>query len=191
MRATDPNSEPSVQASHAAAQPGRAWMILVIGFIVLGWVGVAMLWWHMEEAGVDRPVARSQSGLAEASPSSVDLPAPPAAESGAAEPARAADFEKLKGRWLRQDGDYVLEIRDVAESGKTEAAYFNPRPIHVARAETASKAGSIEVFVELRDAGYPGCTYRLRYRPGPDQLEGTYYQAADGASYDVTFDRMK
>jgi hypothetical protein len=166
-------------------------MILAIGFIVLGWVGVAVLWWNMGETEVDRPAARVQPGLAEASPSAVAPPAPPADESVPAEPARAPDFGKLKGRWLRQDGDYVLEIREVAESGKTEAAYFNPRPIHVARAETSAKAGTIEVFVELRDEGYPGCTYRLRYRSGRDQLEGTYYQAAEGASYDVVFDRMK
>jgi hypothetical protein len=166
-------------------------MILAIGFIVLGWAGVAVLWWLMEETEVDRPMARVQPDLVEGSPSAADRPTLPAAESVDTPPARAADFEKLKGRWLRQDGDYVLEIQHVAQSGKTEAAYFNPRPIHVARAEAAAKAGSIEVFVELRDAGYPGCTYRLTYRPGRDQLEGTYYQAAEGANYDVVFDRMQ
>jgi hypothetical protein len=33
------------------------------------------------------------------------------------------DFQKLKGNWLRPDGGYVIEIRDVDDKGKMNAAY--------------------------------------------------------------------
>ena len=46
-----------------------------------------------------------------------------------------SDLGRLKGRWLRPDGGYVLEIRDVDAGGTIEAAYLNPRPINVARAK--------------------------------------------------------
>ena len=47
---------------------------------------------------------------------------------------RSSSFEKLKGRWLRAEGSYVVEVRSVEASGKMDAAYFNPRPINVAKA---------------------------------------------------------
>ena len=48
-----------------------------------------------------------------------------------------------------------------------------------------------EVVVELRDTGYPGCTYTLEYNPQSDQLFGQYFQAAQQATYEVVFARMK
>jgi hypothetical protein len=36
------------------------------------------------------------------------------------------EFNKLIGRWLRPDGGYVIEIRNISSGGKMEAAYFNP-----------------------------------------------------------------
>ena len=41
----------------------------------------------------------------------------------------------LRGRWVRPDGGYVIEVRDTQAGGRVEAAYFNPRPIKVSRAE--------------------------------------------------------
>lgn len=104
----------------------------------------------------------------------------------------APAFQKLVGRWLRPDGGYVLEIKRAGEEGQLEAAYFNPQPIHVARA-TATRLGSyVKVEVELRDAGYPGCLYTLLLEPGrEDFLRGTYYQAALGETYDIQFERLK
>ena len=32
--------------------------------------------------------------------------------------------------WLRSDGEYILEIRDIDPSGKVEAVYLNPKPIN-------------------------------------------------------------
>lgn len=114
---------------------------------------------------------------------------PPAAESGRGT-STAPEASKLVGRWLRPDGGYVLEIRGVdAGSGKLEATYLNPQPIHVARAEARTEAGRLTVFVELQDVNYPGSTYRLTYFPPKDLLFGTYYQAKLGESFEVEFVR--
>ena len=106
-------------------------------------------------------------------------------------PAAAIEFHKLLGRWLRPDGGYVIDIRNIRSGGTMEAAYFNPRPIHVSRAEVSRKKGSLEVFIELRDTGYPGSTYTLVYRPQQDMLTGIYYQATIGQSFEVIFVRKK
>jgi hypothetical protein len=97
----------------------------------------------------------------------------------------------LKGRWLRPDGGYTLEIRNVAASGTLDAAYLNPQPIHVARAEARREGSALKVFVELRAPGYPGSTYTLTYDPQRDRLAGTYFQATLRQSYDVFFVRMR
>ena len=121
---------------------------------------------------------------------------PPASSAGQGTPpavaiAASSGFGSLNGRWLRPDGGYVMEIRDVDASGKIDAAYLNPRPIHVARAEATREGSTLKVFVELRAPGYPGSTYTLTYDPKRDQLEGTYFQAALRQSFDVVFVRMK
>jgi hypothetical protein len=98
---------------------------------------------------------------------------------------------KLIGRWLRPDGGYVLEIRAVdGSTGRMDAVYLNPRPIHVGQAEAKEEGGKLTVFVELQDVGYPGSTYRLTYLPPVDQLIGTYYQPTADQSFDVEFVRM-
>jgi uncharacterized protein (DUF2147 family) len=107
--------------------------------------------------------------------------------------ALAADsgFGPLKGRWLRPDGGYVLEIRDVDAKGKMDAAYLNPRPINVAKAEATRPGPALRVFVELSAPGYPGSTYALTYDPKSDQLTGVYFQAVIGQRFEVVFVRMK
>ena len=62
-----------------------------------------------------------------------------------------SDFQKLKGKWVRPDGGYMLEIKKVADDGKIDATYLNPQPINVSQAAVSSQAGQIMVFVELRD----------------------------------------
>jgi PPK2 family polyphosphate:nucleotide phosphotransferase len=107
-------------------------------------------------------------------------------------PAAAAamtPLQRLAGRWERLDGGYVLEIRGVAAGGKVDAAYFNPQPIHVAKAEASQDGAAVRLSVELRDVNYPGSTYDLRYDPGRDVLEGTYFQAVERQTYDVSFGR--
>jgi hypothetical protein len=97
---------------------------------------------------------------------------------------------KILGKWIRPDGGYVLSIRGVAPDGAMDCSYFNPNPIKVSQA-AATTEGMTKVFVELRDEGYPGCTYKLVYDPSSDRLNGVYYQAAVQESYDVYFVRLK
>jgi hypothetical protein len=101
------------------------------------------------------------------------------------------DFSALKGRWMRLDGGYILSVKDIDASGKMEAAYYNPRPINVSKAQAVQEAATLQVFIELRDTGYPGSTYTLTYDPKTDRLGGVYYQAAIGQRFDVTFVRSK
>ena len=79
-------------------------------------------------------------------------------------------FDVLKGRWLRPDGGYILQIRTIDADGKIDAGYFNPRPINVSKAEVTQEGGKMKVFVELRDTGYPGSVYTLTYDPKEDVL---------------------
>ena len=101
------------------------------------------------------------------------------------------DFQRLAGRWMRADGGYVLELRDIKEDGSLKAAYFNPRPINVSRAELKRKDGKISLLVELRDVNYPGSLYRLRYDLKSDRLQGTYFQAVQRETYAIEFVRTR
>ena len=112
-------------------------------------------------------------------------------EKGSAYRATQAELNRMTGKWLRPDGGYILELSDAKPDGKLKAAYFNPRPIHVAKAEWRSMAGRIQVFVELRDVNYPGSTYTLIYDAAKDRFEGYYYQALQKQTFDVVFERTK
>ncbi|HEX5223045.1 MAG TPA: hypothetical protein VFZ59_26035 [Verrucomicrobiae bacterium] len=101
------------------------------------------------------------------------------------------DFHKLKGKWLRPDGGYIIEIKSVDDSGKLDASYLNPRPIHVAKAEATQDGGTMKVFIELQDVNYPGSTYTLTYIPARDLLAGIYFQALQRQSYEVYFERTQ
>jgi len=100
-------------------------------------------------------------------------------------------FEKLRGRWLRDTGGYIIEIRKVGPGGKLDAAYFNPKSINVGRAEAIQQGGAVKVTVELRDVNYPGSTYTLTYDSKADRLVGRYFQAVTGETFDVYFVRLK
>lgn len=97
---------------------------------------------------------------------------------------------QLVGRWHRPDGGYIIEIRDATADGKLNAAYFNPQPINVSRAEWKRDGAALDVFVELRDANYPGATYKLRYVPQADILVGEYFQPAYQQTYQIQFERL-
>ncbi len=128
--------------------------------------------------------------VADAAPAPVpspQAPTPPAAPAPATP--LVAGFEKLTGRWLRPDGGYILEVRSISPEGKVDAAYLNPRPIHVARAEALRQGEALTLFVELRDANYPGSTYKLIYDPARDVLAGLYFQALQQQTFDVEFVR--
>ena len=118
-------------------------------------------------------------------------PPSPSSHPGVAAPTAAPSFQILHGRWLRRDGGYILDIRDIDARGKLNAVYLNPRPITVARAEATRHSSTLHVFVELRAPGYPGSTYTLIYDAQRDQLAGEYFQAALQQRFDVAFVRMK
>lgn len=100
-------------------------------------------------------------------------------------------FDRLKGRWVRPDGGYVLEIKEIGSDGKMKVGYFNPLPINVSRAEAADDGKNLKVFIELRDVNYPGATYQLTYDPDKDQLKGIYTQPALQQSFQIFFIREK
>ena len=100
------------------------------------------------------------------------------------------NMQKLVGRWLRTDSPYVIEIREVSPDGTLRAGYYNPQPINVSAAKVEDKNGTLQVFVELHDTGYPGSNYTLDYDHQNDALEGTYFQATLKQSFNVAFMRM-
>jgi hypothetical protein len=110
---------------------------------------------------------------------------------GKCAPLAAPDYSVLPGRWLRPDGGYVVDIRSVAADGRMDVSYYNPAPIHVARAQASRAGDTLKVVVELRDVNYPGSTYTLAYDPSEDRLKGAYYQAVAGETFEVFFTRMK
>ena len=109
----------------------------------------------------------------------------------AADTPKPVDSKRLIGHWERPDGGYILEINEILKDGKLKAAYYNPRPINVARAEFSRKDVALVVYVELRDVNYPGSKYNLKYDPVSDKLIGTYFQAVQGETYSVEFNRSK
>jgi hypothetical protein len=103
----------------------------------------------------------------------------------------SSQFEKLIGRWQRPDGGYIVEIKSIAADGAMDAAYFNPKSIHIGKAEASKDGDSTKVFIELRDVNYPGSTYTLTYEPASDHLKGLYYQAVEKQRFEVAFVRVQ
>jgi hypothetical protein len=97
----------------------------------------------------------------------------------------------LKGKWLRSDGTYTIEIFSVKEDGKMDAGYFNPNPINVGSSAWMISQGNILIEIVMRDANYPGSKYNLIYDRQNDLLRGNYFQAVQGINYDVVFTRNK
>ncbi len=135
-------------------------------------------WWHIDrQTGTLPASAPSVAADVSGQPASALIPKPA--------------FGKLTGLWQRPDGGYLIEIRSVGPGGEMNAAYFNPRPINVAKAEAYQDGGAISIFIELRDRNYPGSKYNLQYDPLYDRLTGIYYQAVQKVIYEVEFVRMR
>ena len=101
-----------------------------------------------------------------------------------------AAFEKIKGKWMRSDGGYSLEFKALKPNNELDAAYFNPGPIHVGKANLSQERGFTKVFVELQDVNYPGSRYTLYYDAEKNRLLGTYFQATQQVTYEVSFEKM-
>jgi hypothetical protein len=99
--------------------------------------------------------------------------------------------ETIVGRWRRPDGGYIIDIRGLDAAGDLEVAYYNPRPINVSLAQVVESPDGLHIFIELRDTGYPGATYRLDYDSDKDMLTGVYHQPSVNQSFDVIFVRAQ
>jgi hypothetical protein len=97
----------------------------------------------------------------------------------------------LEGRWLREDGGYILDLQDIRPDGSLKAFYFNPRQINVHEANWKFEDERLLLYVELRDVNYPGSNYTLMFRASQDLLWGSYFQAVQKQTMDVKFVRMK
>ncbi len=107
----------------------------------------------------------------------IQTPAPPVAQ-------------RLVGQWRRATGGYILDIKAVHDDGKVDAAYLNPRPIHVSQAKAVTRGGFAILVVTLKDRGYPGNMYTLTYDPDVDCLKGVYHHRGLGQQFDVEFSRL-
>jgi len=100
------------------------------------------------------------------------------------------DTGKLTGRWVRPDGGYIIEILNVHDEGTLEAAYYNPNPINIARAEWKEEDNRLKIFILFDDVNYQGSTYTLDYFPDRDLFIGAYFQATQQQTYYVEFTRQ-
>jgi hypothetical protein len=115
----------------------------------------------------------------------------PVTTTAAAPAPSSGSFQKLVGRWLRNDMSYMIEIGSVSAEGTLDARYLNPQAVHVSRAEAKTANGAIEVLVELTDRGYPGSFYTLTYSEGEDVLRGVYHHLGLQQTFDVVFFRFQ
>ncbi|MBT4090202.1 MAG: hypothetical protein HOE30_17090, partial [Deltaproteobacteria bacterium] len=98
-------------------------------------------------------------------------------------------FAVMAGEWQRTDGSYLIKVSEVQANGQATVQYFNPRPIHVAKAAISTHKGFIQLSIEFQDKGYEGSTYLLYYYAEEDSLAGYYYQAKMNRTYKVIFIR--
>jgi hypothetical protein len=171
-----------VEKKHKASKTREAGRKGFIVAAVIAIVSLGLIWVWLNE---------SRRGRGKDSPALSNSPPPSQGTNvaGGSSTTRP-EFQKLAGKWVRPDGGYILQIRGVDNIGIMDAAYFNPDPIHVAKAAAFTEAGTTRVYVELRDVNYPGCTYTLTYDPNSDLLAGDYFQAAIQQHYEVEFIRQ-
>jgi len=149
-------------------------ILVVVAFAVLAIVGSILLY-NKKTAQTAQKKGVSSAGL---SAPKASIPTP------------SERFQKLRGRWRRPDGGYIIDIRSVDAQGNLQAAYFNPRSIHVSQARASQKEGKVHIFIELTDTGYPGATYTLTFDLERDVLTGLYFQPTAGRNFDVLFSRV-
>lgn len=169
MKNKSAKQHPTSKTIPVAKKKSHLWMVVVV--IVVASVGGVL--WGTHNAGK----GMNSSG---------------SASSPAYTPTKS-DKDLLVARWVRVDseGNYIIEIKSATADGKLDARYFNPNPIKVGRAEWQQKNGSLMIVVELRDVNYPGSTYTLNFIPSENRLTGNYYQAVEGANFDVEFVRSR
>lgn len=185
------NENPGAEDRTAKASDKRrfpAVLILLIG------VGAALALSCSKPPGAESaPLAASEEPatvVRSGEPAPVVASVEPANRTAASVEIKGA-FQELLGKWRRPDGGYVIDITGVDADGRMDAGYFNPHPIHVSRAEASMEEDVLQVFIELKDKGYPGSTYTLTYDAQRDALSGIYFQAALEQSFEVVFVRAE
>lgn len=142
MAKDSPREKPRGKSVAQAARQ-RMYVHLVVLLLILGAIAVGVLFLLQDK----------HTGAPSTAPRAAKESAPALQSKGG--------FDRLKGRWQRPDGGYVIEVRDIDVSGKMAAGHFNPRSINVSQAQAALDGKTLKVFIELRDVNYPGATYNL------------------------------
>jgi hypothetical protein len=173
--------KPQKPAAAAQDSSPRRWTILAAIALAGVLLGIGLRRFTQPQPQV---AANDVASTAAADPPEADS-SKPAANSAA----KNSAFDSILGKWVRSEGGYILDLRAVDAQGKLDAAYLNPRSIHVARAEATQPGTAIKVFIELQDVNYPGSTYDLTYDAASDKLTGVYFQAVEKQSFEVSFSR--
>ena len=97
------------------------------------------------------------------------------------------NYGVIAGEWQRTDGIYQIKIKDVNPDGQASVSYFNPRPIHIEKADISTEKNLTKLFIKFQDKGYEGSTYKLYYFAPKDALVGFYHQATMNKTYEVIF----
>src|SRR5262245_32342925 len=103
--------QPSSRKPSTMSGMRRVSVLTVTLVLALGIVATFVLLRGRQPGGMGLPLSSS--------PAPMSSPAAPAESS-------ESGFRALHGRWLRPDGGYILDIRDVDAHGKIDAAYLNP-----------------------------------------------------------------
>ena len=154
---------------HKTRYPKILYFTALVGFAMAAWILIS------KQIIVDRP-GREPAIQSETSPTPLENP---------------NRYNMLLGRWQRQDGGDVIEISRINADGTVQSAYYNPRPVRVAKAHLAVKESTVTIFIELKDADVSGATYSLIYDRQKDALNGVYHQSASDHRLDVSFRRIK
>lgn len=97
--------------------------------------------------------------------------------------AKLAERSDFQGNWLRGDGGYRIAIEVNPDfPGGVSAGYFNPDPINVESSSFDSDAEVPVLVIVLRDEGYPGSIYELRYLAERAVLVGSYARSGSQPS---------
>jgi len=192
MKQSKPTVRPSPKTPPAKITARRSFPVAPLVIFALG-VGL-LLWLIADSFRKPVPVAGGPALPDQPAIAASTTTNPSASVVNEPSPLPDVTRQKLLGRWQRTDAEYAIEIRLIGVDGVTDARYFNPfnqRSINVAKASVNARAGATEFVMELRDVGYPGSTYTLRYDEANDQLVGTYFQAALQERFDVAFQRLR
>ncbi len=135
----------------ASMQGGRGLPPLAAVVMAAAVTAAIGFWWH-----IDRQTGTLPASAPSVAANAVDKPA-------TIETPKLA-FEKLIGLWQRPDGGYLIEIRSVGPNGEMKAAYFNPRPINVAKAEAYHDGGGDQYFHRTERPELPGLKIQFAVR---------------------------